>query len=341
MPLRAILAAVAATFLFGPMSAWAQDVGVVVALRGEAVLSRSGREVAVARAMRVNRGDEIRTSAESSVQIAFDDRTRVVVGPASVFDVGNVRIGTDKKATRFAVNAVSGTFRFLSGTSEKKVYEIRTPTATMGIRGTEFDFAVQRGRPTSLVTFEGQVRICGRRRSCAIVTGGCAVVQVDRSGIRVPADRTARNQLLLHEFPYVISQETLLQNFRTRTRSCGKVAVPATIIRENPPVRTVPVAAPVRKSAVLPAAPSETPDKPAPSPEPPAPTPEPPAPTPEPPAEPQAGYPGQSGSSADPGPSQGNGHVNSAAAGGKGKGHGKERTRGGGSSKGKSTRKGG
>lgn len=318
MPLWPVLIAAFAVCLFGALPVAAQEVGVVTDSQGRAVLVSGGRQVPAARAMRVRRGDEIVTGADGTVQLAFDDRTRVVVGPASAFRVDDVRMTGGGRASRFAVRALSGTFRFLSGTSDKAAYSITTPTATMGVRGTQFDFSVQRSRPTHLVTFDGQVRICGRRRSCALVSGGCAVVSVDPSGIAVPETRAERDELLVREFPFVLSQDRLSRAFRARTESCGEIT--AAVLRDE-------ARSPRRGAAAAPVAEPPVPHRDPPPPDDPA---APPAPEPESPAAPgrQAGFPGQSGGADDPGPSQGIGHTRSLDAGGQGRGHGKERTGG-------------
>ena len=68
-------------------------------------------------------------------------------------------VRADGTAGKFAVNALAGTFRFLTGNSEKSAYQIITPTGTLGVRGTKFDFTVDpRTGQTKVVLFEGQVK---------------------------------------------------------------------------------------------------------------------------------------------------------------------------------------
>lgn len=304
MPAFRLLAALAAALAFsGSTPAFAQVVGVVMGVKQGAALETGGSRQALQPRTRISNGDTIVTNGSGTVQIVFNDRTRLVVGPNSRFDVSDVRIQTGKTASKFAVEAVTGTFRFLSGQSDKRAYSIKTPTATMGIRGTEFDFSVVGGQATNLVTFDGQVRICARGRNCALVSGGCATVSATRRGqIEQPADRRARNLLLGSQFPFIVDQGRLDRTFRTNTRSCGRIR--AVVIRDD--------AIPVQQAQQVEMA--SPPPPPPPPQEPPAPPPS----APPPPPQNDAGYPGQSGSPGQ-GTSNGRGHLNS-----NGKGHGKE-----------------
>ncbi len=235
MPVHArILAGLAALFCVLAPPAAAQQIGIAIDVDPGAAVEAVGRQRPLSRRDPIRNGDVILTNATGTVQIAFQDRTRVVVGPNSRFEVGNIELRTRERASRFTVNAISGTFRFLSGESDKDAYAIRTPTATMGIRGTEFDFAVRGGITTTLITFRGQVRICGNTGRCARVSGGCATAGIDQVGqVFQPEDRAARDALIVDEFPFIVNQAALRPNFRTSTSSCGAVARRVRVERER------------------------------------------------------------------------------------------------------------
>ena len=89
----------------------------------------------------------------------------------------------DNTARKISINAVRGAFRFITGNSPKDAYSITTPTATIGVRGTEFDFNVDpRDGTTRVVQFEGKTRgICNRRpekRPAALVNWQRICVEV-------------------------------------------------------------------------------------------------------------------------------------------------------------------
>ncbi|WP_439154312.1 FecR family protein [Yoonia sp.] len=232
------------------------------------------------------------TAAAATVEMTFDDGTNMVVGPNSSLEVTEILMISGNRAGRFAVNALAGSFRFISGNSDKEAYEISTPTATMGVRGTEFDLAVTRSA-TALALFDGEVRICRDSRNCALVRGSCAVATTrGLRGIRGVSGQDAA-QLLKNAFPLIPGQDRLASPFRVRTRSCDRyVEVP----KERGPEPPAP----------------EMPQPPTPQP----PAPEPPAPKP---APDEPGFPGNSG---DIGPSQGKGGGQSRGQDGTGTGNG-------------------
>jgi hypothetical protein len=80
-------------------------------------------------------GDQIVASPQGLAQIKFIDDTRLVIGPNSRLTINTFVFNPDMTAQDVTMTAIRGTFRFISGRSPAKAYTIRTPTATMGIRG--------------------------------------------------------------------------------------------------------------------------------------------------------------------------------------------------------------
>ena len=80
-------------------------------------------------------GDEIVAGSKGLAQIRFIDDTRLVIGPNSRLKIDTFVFNPDNTAQRVTINALKGTFRFISGRSPPSAYSIRTPTSTIGIRG--------------------------------------------------------------------------------------------------------------------------------------------------------------------------------------------------------------
>lgn len=106
----------------------------------------------------VSVGETVVTGPSGNVQLLFDDQTRLVVGPRSALRIETYLLNGNR-ADKFGVNALAGTFRFISGNSPKSAYSINTPTASIAVRGTEFDLTVGGGR-SFVMLFEGALRIC-------------------------------------------------------------------------------------------------------------------------------------------------------------------------------------
>ncbi|MBN9053790.1 MAG: FecR domain-containing protein, partial [Rhizobiales bacterium] len=99
-------------------------------------------------------GDRVVTDAKGLVQIRFSDRTKLVVGPRSSLVIEDYLLRDDGSGGKFAINALSGTFRFITGGAPKDRYQITTPTGTIGVRGTAFDLNVHPDH-FSLLLFHG------------------------------------------------------------------------------------------------------------------------------------------------------------------------------------------
>ncbi|MEL7345916.1 MAG: FecR domain-containing protein, partial [Pseudomonadota bacterium] len=161
-------------------------------------------------------GDIIQTNARGEAQLLFPDQTRIVVGPGSTLVLERTLFNSRNKAQRFVINAVGGTYRFISGESRKSRYQIKTPTATMGIRGTAFDFTVT-DEETTVLMYEGIVNLCARDRHCARLSETCSSVIIDVEELfSQPGTDREHLQLLTERFPYRDGQIRLRADFRTR-----------------------------------------------------------------------------------------------------------------------------
>ena len=120
----------------------AEPVGQAVEVTQTVTLTRDGQDTPLRQGQPVALGDVIATGTSGQAQLLFRDETRIAIGPGSRLVIESILFDSSDTASDFTVNAVQGAFRFFSGKSEKSTYAIRTPGATMGIRGTVFDFTV-------------------------------------------------------------------------------------------------------------------------------------------------------------------------------------------------------
>lgn len=195
--------------------------GEVVKVTQPAIIVRDGQRTQLELGDAVNVGETIVTGGSAEAQIVFSDQTRIVVGPNSQLRVDTLLFNSNSSAKRFAVTAAKGTFRFLSGKSPSKAYSVRTPIATMGVRGTAFDFAVPAKDYTDLVVHDGEVRFCRQGVStCASVPSGCQTVRMQKKLLTQPATNADRQKVLGEAFPYAIDQSSLRNDFHTAIESC-------------------------------------------------------------------------------------------------------------------------
>jgi hypothetical protein len=87
--------------------------------------------------------DRLSTSATGAAEIMFRDGTKLAMGPSASLVVDQFVLKDPSTFRKFGITATKGTFRWISGSSPSSAYQIKTPTGTMGIRGTAFDFTVK------------------------------------------------------------------------------------------------------------------------------------------------------------------------------------------------------
>ncbi|WP_055045543.1 FecR family protein [Devosia sp. A16] len=170
-------------------------------------------------------GDLIRTSTGGSAQILFADGTRLVVGPGSSLRIEDYLLRADGSAGKMVIGALAGTFRFASGNAPKDRYSIKTPSGTIGIRGTAFDLVVDGPKSTRVLMYSGSTQLCTRTGECAVISDTCEMGEMTRHtatslGLSTTLDSAARKQLR-KVFVYGAAQQRLESPFRMKqARNC-------------------------------------------------------------------------------------------------------------------------
>jgi hypothetical protein len=213
------------------LAGWAQAApqpsGLVIAvIQSSHADGQNGRRL-LEREAPVFSGDRIVTGPVGETQVRFRDQTKLVVGPNSAMIIDAFVFNNDDTARQISINAVRGAFRFITGTSRKDAYSITTPTATIGVRGTEFDINIDPVGATSVAVFKGITRICDRRnRNCVEQQAGCSLAVVEQGQPPRPVvDRFERRRQLQRDFRYVRSQQSLLSDFRVDVAACLQAAL--------------------------------------------------------------------------------------------------------------------
>ncbi|MBN9025201.1 MULTISPECIES: FecR family protein [Kaistia] len=82
---------------------------------------------------------QVRTGADSTAQLLFLDETSLNVGPGSDVTLDRFVYDPGRSKNDIALRATKGIFRFVSGSSDPRSYHLKTPVATIGVRGTIYD----------------------------------------------------------------------------------------------------------------------------------------------------------------------------------------------------------
>jgi hypothetical protein len=193
-----------------------------VGVNPDASVRLSGKDRILTVGADISLGEQVVTGPSGQVQIILSDKTRLVVGPGSALVIESY-LFNGSTADKFAINALAGSFRFISGQSPKPAYSIKTPTASIAVRGTKFDFNVG-PRQTDLMLYEGAVRLCATSGQCQELMARCALGSVNASLAQLIDHTNPNHGPLSQEFRYARFQTPLLSQFRVS--GAGQCAQP-------------------------------------------------------------------------------------------------------------------
>ncbi|MDX1743202.1 MAG: FecR domain-containing protein [Ruegeria sp.] len=222
--LKAIVVVCCILLLPSPVAA---NIGKVIGVEQGAQLTRAGKSQPLRAGMTVASGDSISTDGSGLVQLIFDDETKIAIGPNARMQLDVTMLRGNRKAKNFAIQALGGSFRFISGKSKKRAYSIQTPTATMAVRGTTFDLWVVPGTQSAMMVLQGRVEMCGQSGNCLETGRKCSLLATTQNGnIGRPVDEESYEQAVNNGFPFVQSQQQLQVPLQVDVSGCGRDAVP-------------------------------------------------------------------------------------------------------------------
>lgn len=180
-----ICALVVVPLLGAASAAQAQQVGATTVVRNEVARIKGAVRNAIAVGESVFRDEAIQTGADSAAKVVFLDQTNLSIGPNARVALNQYVYSEARPAGKVALNLIRGTYRFVTGDLDKRAYEINTPVATIGVRGTEFDVATT-GARTVVTLLGGEVRVCTRSGSqCVTMNQPGQIAIVTAGGVRL------------------------------------------------------------------------------------------------------------------------------------------------------------
>ncbi len=146
------------------VSLYAQEaVGKVISLEGivEARLNESGAWRTLSGKSDIYEKDTIKTGENSKVNIFFVDETNVSVGPETTIKIEKLFCSPAQNHREGKLSVIAGKARFDVGKlfSKDSSFEVRTPTAVAGVKGTSFIVHVTSEQMTQLIGLSGVVTI--------------------------------------------------------------------------------------------------------------------------------------------------------------------------------------
>ena len=136
------------------------NIGNIGALKGTATVVRSSSTLDVKNGMALKVKDKIITTSKSRVQVILKDNTVVTIGPNSIFVFDAYKFG-GKDDSEVKMHIDRGFFRSVTGKIGKLAperFKVKTASATIGIRGTDFSALMSEGKET-ITCYKGRLNV--------------------------------------------------------------------------------------------------------------------------------------------------------------------------------------
>lgn len=117
----------------------ADTIGVASAVTNDVTGTLDNQQRTLQSGDGVSQKETIDTGKESAAQLLFNDETTLTVGPESTVTLDQFVYDPTSNTGKVALNVAKGAFRFITGSAAPQSYEVKTPVATMGVRGTIAD----------------------------------------------------------------------------------------------------------------------------------------------------------------------------------------------------------
>ena len=121
------------------------DVGQIKVAQGSVTVDRKGQMLPGQVGLLLEADDVLRTGADGSVGITMRDNSLLSAGPNSILSLERFEFDPTTSTGRFDAQLRRGTLAVISGRIAKKspqAMTVRTPSAVLGVRGTEFVVSV-------------------------------------------------------------------------------------------------------------------------------------------------------------------------------------------------------
>jgi hypothetical protein len=123
----------------------AEDVGQIKVAKGQVSVDRGGRALPAQVGMGLAAADVVKTGADGSVGITMRDNSLLSAGPNSVLSLDRFEFEPTTHQGRFDSGLQRGTLAVVSGRiaqQSPQAMTVRTPSAVLGVRGTDFVVSV-------------------------------------------------------------------------------------------------------------------------------------------------------------------------------------------------------
>ena len=123
----------------------AADIGQIKTSKGSVTVERAAQTLSGAVGTRLQTSDVISTGADGAVGITMSDDSLLSAGPNSTLSLDRFAFDSTTRQGEFETSLRKGSLAVISGRIAKQSPDammVRTPSAILGVRGTEFVVSV-------------------------------------------------------------------------------------------------------------------------------------------------------------------------------------------------------
>jgi hypothetical protein len=189
------------------MAAPLVEIGRTVQVRNAVVAEYEADRRRLDRGDLVHQNEVVETSRASLAEIRLLDDTKLAVGPESRLTLDTFVYNARANPGTTAVTMAKGAFRFISGNNPSSTYQVITPAAAIGVRGTVFDLWVNRWGDTLGLLHVGAIEVCPTPTNCRLFDTVGGLIHISAQGeITYPQryqNRAMRDIPVETAFPFV------------------------------------------------------------------------------------------------------------------------------------------
>src|SRR5262245_52042854 len=127
----------------------------------------------------VRQDEVIEVSGDGRGEFRLNDDTKLALGPGARMVLDKFVYDSDKKTGSIVLDLTKGAFRFITGIASKKTYQIRTPNASITVRGTIFDVYVLPDKSSWLLLHEGAIEVTSDKHKCHVLDRPGQLIRID------------------------------------------------------------------------------------------------------------------------------------------------------------------
>jgi hypothetical protein len=138
---RALCGVLAAALAVAGGVAMAEDIGQIKIAKGDVAVERNGQLLIATVGMRLAASDVLKTGPTGSVGVTMSDDSLLSAGPNSILVLDRYEFDSTTNQGKLDASLRKGSLAVISGRIAKQSPEamtVRTPSAILGVRGTEF-----------------------------------------------------------------------------------------------------------------------------------------------------------------------------------------------------------